>query len=271
MRNSVAEKTGLPGFGVSLAGLSSSAAAEAGSGTLRRATIARASASVDGSGTVGPEAITRRVVEGHVGDRERQHRGRRRDRREPPALDAGQVLPDGVDLADIGAGAQQRAGDALLLLERELARRRDPVRRAAARQQHEDEVVGRRLAGERERPLGGLDALAVGHRMAGLDDRDQPRRLAIAVARHGEPGQPPGGKAVPLAIEALRRRRHAGAGLAGREHDQPAAGRRRRQVRHDAGARMRRRDRRLEEAAERVALAPGVAHPGTTPLRGRAT
>ena len=58
MRNSVAEKTGLPGFGVSLAGLSSSAAADAGSGTLRRATIARASASVDGSGTVGPEAIT---------------------------------------------------------------------------------------------------------------------------------------------------------------------------------------------------------------------
>ena len=54
----VCAKTGSPGFGVSFAG-SASACATSG-GTLRswRATMARASASVVGSGTVGPEPIT---------------------------------------------------------------------------------------------------------------------------------------------------------------------------------------------------------------------
>ena len=192
MRNSVCRKAGSPGFGVSLAG-----SVEQRRGGSRQRHLAPGDDRPGvgerrgiGHGRAGGDH--RRVVAGHVGDRERQHRGRRGDRREPPALDAREVLPDGVDLADVGAGAQQRPGDALLLRERELACRRDPVRRAAARQQHQDEVVGRRLAGERERPLGRLDALAVRHRMAGLDDRDQPRRLAIAVARHGEAGSRPG-------------------------------------------------------------------------------
>ena len=58
MRYSALAKAGSPAFGVSLAGSDSSALAASGSGMLRRSQMSRAWASVEGSGTVGPEAIT---------------------------------------------------------------------------------------------------------------------------------------------------------------------------------------------------------------------
>ena len=56
--NSVLANAASPGFGLSFAGSLSARATAAGRSSLKRATIARASASVEGSGTVGPEPIT---------------------------------------------------------------------------------------------------------------------------------------------------------------------------------------------------------------------
>ena len=64
-------KIGSPGFGDSFAGSLSARCTLSGRSSLKRATTARASASVVGSGTVGPEPMTVGIVARHVGDRER--------------------------------------------------------------------------------------------------------------------------------------------------------------------------------------------------------
>ncbi len=57
----------------------------------------------------------RGVVAGHVGNRERDHFRRMGALREPAAFDAREMFADAVDLADIGAAAQQRPRRRLLL------------------------------------------------------------------------------------------------------------------------------------------------------------
>src|SRR4051794_5364257 len=76
-----------------------------------------------------------------------------------------------------------------------------------------------------------------------------------------------------LAVMLLGDRGHAGRGLAGPEHDQPSARRRRRQVRHEARLRMSRRDRGIEHPAQRPALflEGGGGHAALLLPRGRAT
>ena len=110
--------------------------------------------------------------------------------RQPAALDAREMLAQRIHLADGGAAAQQRAGHRLLLCERDACGRRDPVRRRAAREQHQHEIVGFRRIGERQRALRGVQTRRVGHRMPGLDHRDVPGRTAIAVAGDGDAGEP---------------------------------------------------------------------------------
>ena len=58
---------------------------------------------------------------------------------QPAALDGGEVLAHTVDLADRGARAQQRAGDRLLVGEREPRRRQGQQRRGAAGDETERE------------------------------------------------------------------------------------------------------------------------------------
>ena len=71
--------------------------------------------------------------------------------RQPAALDPRQMLAHGIDLADRRARAQQRAGHLLLLRERHAFGRRDPVGRAAAGQQHQQQVVGAGLLRQPQR------------------------------------------------------------------------------------------------------------------------
>ena len=72
---------------------------------------------------------------------------------------------------------------------REILRRRNPVGRSAARQQHHDEIVGAGRVGELKRALGAGEPGCVRHRMAGLDHLDPSRRPAVAVTGDGDAGE----------------------------------------------------------------------------------
>ena len=99
--------------------------------------IARASASVMGSGTVGPDPITAGSSPGTSEIASVTSRAGLMPLGQAAALDAREMLAHGVDLGDRRARCEQRAGQRLLLGEREARRRRDPVRGRAARHQHE--------------------------------------------------------------------------------------------------------------------------------------
>ena len=126
------------------------------------ATIARASASVVGSGTVGPEPMAEGSSPGTSEMAMVTSRAGYAWRASRPPLMRERCLRTRIDLADDGARAQQRARDGLFVLKRYAGRRRDPVGRGAARHQHQDEIVGarryrpgrargRRLSGRRRR------------------------------------------------------------------------------------------------------------------------
>ena len=124
------------------------------------------------------------IVARHVRDCERDEPRGRGGARKPSALDARQMFAHRVDLANIGAGAQQRARHRLLFREREAARGRDPVGGGAARHQHQHEIVGRRGLRELERARGGIETRLVRHRMARFDHLD---RLASAARSRDAP------------------------------------------------------------------------------------
>ena len=207
---------------------------------LRRS--ARASASVVGSGTVGPEPITAGSSPGTSEIAERHDARRMRAARQPAAFDAREMLAHGVDLADGGARAQQRARDRLLLGERQAVGRRDPVRRGAARNQHQHEIVGAGAVGERERAFGGIEAGLVRHRMAGFDHLDHAGRPAIAVPRDRDAGEAVGRKAAGVEIVPLRRPRSSSRRLCRRRARSAAHAGRCRKMWGEAARRMRRRD-----------------------------
>ena len=192
---------------------------------------------------------------------------------EPPALDAREVFSHRVDLGDVGARAQQRSGDALLLVERELAGRRDPVGRAAPGQQHQDEIVPFGGAGERERLAGCGDAMRVRHRMAGLDHRDGAGRLAVAVPRDREADELFWGR---RRVRGRRRRRRPPCFRPPcRPRERSGAPRREgRQVRSKALARVRRSRPRCRTGAGAWRAGAGgrvPAHAAALRSRGRAS
>ena len=123
-----------------------------------------------------------RIVARNVRNRQRDDFGRLAGAREPAALDPRQVLAHRVDLADRRARAQQRPGQELFLRERYALGRRDPVRRAAARQQHQHEIVVTGILCQSQTLLRALQPGLVGHRMTGFDHPDPSRRHAMAVA-----------------------------------------------------------------------------------------
>ncbi len=183
--------------------------------------MARASASVVGSGTVGPEPITAGSSPGTSEIASVSTRAGCARLRQPSALDAREMLSHRVDLADVGAGAQQRPRHRLLVGERQSLRRRDPVGRRAARQQHQHQIVRPGAVGQARAPARrpaspaasgiGWPASTIGIELG---------RPAIAVPRHGDAG-----RAVPAASPRNRPLRHLGhraGGLAGGQHDQPA-------------------------------------------------
>ena len=83
----------------------------------------------------------RRLVTRNVRYGQRHDLGALGGARESPALDPRQVLANGVDLADRRAGAEQRPRHLQFLHKGHTLGRRDPIGRAAARQQHQHQIV----------------------------------------------------------------------------------------------------------------------------------
>ena len=159
------------------------------------------------------------------------------------------MLADDIHLADRRARTQQCAVHLLLLCERNAVGRRDPVRGAAAGQQHQQQIISGCLSGEAQRFVGGFQPGFVGHGMAGLDHPDPARRHAVAVPRGGKAGQSRRIEAKRVEVMPFGSSGHRCRSLAGGEADHPAL-RRRAQMRrqHDVG--MRGRNGRVKDRTQ---------------------
>ena len=198
----------------------------------------------------------RGVVAGHIGDQQGDDARRRGDGK-PATLNRGQVLAHTVHLGDVGAGAQQRPVDRLLVVEREALGGQRQQRRAAAGYQAQHQVRGAGAAHNLEDPPGRGDTGRVGHRMGGLDNLDRLARDRVTVAGDDETtrrGGPAGRRGM-----ALDGPRHGGGRLAGTDDDDAAAIRWLGQVRRDAAGRVGRGDSRVEQAAQERPNGRGTA------------
>ena len=151
-------KAGSPGLQLSLPG--SSSARRMASSTSRPyfATMARASASVVGSGTVGPEAIADGSSCGTSEIASVTISARWPARASRPPLIRDRCLRT-VLISPIGAPERSSARvNCCFCAKRHAGDRRDPVRGAAARQQHQQEIVGSRARGELQALLRALQA-----------------------------------------------------------------------------------------------------------------
>ena len=158
---------------------------------------------------------------------------------EPAALDRREVLADHIHLADVGATGEECLVDRLLVRKRQALGRQGEQRRAATRNQAQDQVVRSGASGQLEDPPGGGLTRGVGHGMRRLHDLDPLARHGMPVAGDHEALERPR----PVFLDGLC---HGGGGLAGAEDDgAPLGGAGR--CRHDPG-RERRRDGRIEHA-----------------------
>ncbi len=156
-------------------------------------------------------------VADHVGEQQRVDAGRRRRPRELAALQPGAMLPHRVELVDVGARRQQEARHGLLVAKGDRRHRRGRQRRAPARDQDQQQIVGAGGLGEGPDLLGrGLPA-RVGDRVPGLDQADADGIGEVAVLDHHEPV----GDAV--AERVLGGRGHRARGLPRPHHEHPAA------------------------------------------------
>ena len=188
----------------------------------------------------------------HVGDRERHDLGALAGARQPAALDPRQMFPHDVHLANRRARAQQRPVDLLLLRKADTIRRRDPVRRSAAGDQHQQKIVGGRLRRQPQRIVGGFQPGLVGHRVPGLDHPDPPGRHPMAVAGGRDADKFCRIELERVEIVPLRGRRHRGRALAGGKADHPSF-RHRSQMRRQHHFGMGGRDRGVEDRAQQRA------------------
>jgi hypothetical protein len=116
-------------------------------------------------------------------------------------------------ISSIGApGPKQRLGKRLLVRQRQAFGQAGEGGGPAA-QQHQNQILGARLAGERKQALRGGDAALVRNRMARVQQRDPLQRGRHAVRHHGHAPHP--------GITRLGHRRHLARRLAQREHDHP--------------------------------------------------
>jgi hypothetical protein len=151
-------------------------------------------------------------VSGTVGHRQRDDLGRLGGPDQVAALDAREVLAHRVHLVDRRAGAEQRVGQAALVGQRDAVDRHHHQRRAAARDQADQQVARTGPLRQRQDLGRPFDRLLVRHRVAGLDEPDLPGRRGRAVLDVDDPV----GQAV--AEDLLDRERHRAAGLAGADH-----------------------------------------------------
>ncbi len=188
----------------------------------------------------------------HVGEQQRVHAGGRRGPRELPALEERAVLPDRVELIDVGARREHEPRHRLLVGQGDGRHRRRGQRRAPARDQDQQEVVGPGGLGERPDPVGRGLAARVGHRVPGLDQADAGRLGEIAVLDHHE------AVGDALAERGLGGGGHGARGLPRPHHEHAARGRpgARRPGRGAPGDRTSAaRERGVEDRARRLAAA----------------
>ena len=129
-----------------------------------------------------------RVVARHIADGQRDHARRCAGSGQAPAFDAREVFANAVHLCNVGAAAQQGLVDALLVSQRQAIGRQREQRRAAARDQAQDQVVGIEALHHGQDALGSRQPGGVGHRVRGfnhLNAHRQPCRARwnVVVAR----------------------------------------------------------------------------------------
>ena len=164
-----------------------------------------------------PRSDRGRIVAGNVGDQQAHHLGRMGRGSEPAALDRREVLADHIHLADVGATGEKRPVDRLLVREREPLGRQGEQRRAATRDQAQDQIVRSGALGQLEDPPGCGLACGVGDGMRRLDDLDPLAGHGMAVASDDEALERPG----PVFLDRFC---HGGGGLAGAEDDRASLG-----------------------------------------------
>ena len=195
--------------------------------------MARASASVVGSGTVGPEPITAGSSPGTSEMPMVTSRAGKAWRASRPPLMRDRCLRT-VLISPIDAPERSSA--------RVTACFDSSDRPCAGAIQFADappdiststRSSGVALVGERKRARGGIEPGLIRHRVTGLHHVDHAQRPSIAVTRDRDPGQPVLRKAA-VEIMRLRDLGHRACGLAGCEQDQPARSRRVGQQRRQA-------------------------------------
>ena len=146
----------------------------------------QASATVVGSGSVGPDASADSRPCGHVGDAETELHGGGRGGGQASALDRGEVLAHGVDFVDGRAASYKQAVETLQVLQRyaRVERELDQRRGAAGEQEKQQRVlIG---AGEQvENGARGGEAALVGNGM-GSADGVETGNIGQGIVRRGQ-------------------------------------------------------------------------------------
>ena len=184
------QRSGSPGFGDSLPGSSSARLTASGRSSRYLRTIARASASVVGSGTVGPEPITAGSSPGTSEMASVTTRAGWARRASRPPLMRERCLR--TQLISPILAPLRRSARVVACLSASVMPVAGAIQigRRAAGKQHQDEIVRARRVGKFEHAFGAVEAGLVGHRVSGLDHGNALGRPAIAVAGDGDPVEP---------------------------------------------------------------------------------
>ena len=215
--------------------------------------MARASASVLGSGTVGPEPITAGSSPGTSEMAMVTTRaGCARSASRPPLMRERCLRTVLISTIDAPDASSARVTACLSVSERPAAgaiqlAEAPPETSASTRSS------GPAASASASVSKGAGEAGGVGHRVAGLDHAHEPRRPPVAAAGDRKPADPAGRHAALVEIVALGDLGHGRGRLAGRQDHQASRRRRRRQMRRQAARGMRGGDRRAEQVFEKGA------------------
>ena len=242
MMVSAPARRGSPGLGVSSRASCRCFATAAGGSMRYWRRIARASAKVVGSGTVGPEPITAGSSPGTSEIRRLTTRaGCAAAAKRPPLIAERCFRTAFIWVMSAPEASSARLTACLSSSVRPSAGSASSADAPPEIRHSTRSSAPARFAYSRIRPRGGA-AGGVRHRMRRLDHLDPGARHGVAVAGDHEAFERPGH--VPL-----DRARHRRRGLAGAEHD-GAAGGRRRQMRRQHRGRLRRFDRGVQQPAQ---------------------
>ena len=165
------------------------------------------------------------VVPDHVGEEKGNHLGAVGVPQQAASLEAAQVLPNGVDLVNVGARVQKDRGGALLVGERDARDRAGCQGRAASRDEHQEKVLGRQVpVQEIQDPGRGGNAVLIRLGMSGLQHPGFVQDSAVPVLDHHQ------APAQTVSQDLLDSGGHGDGGLPGagpeRSCGTPSAGRR---------------------------------------------